>query len=311
MQNHNRKKQGLVISYFGNSVDVLVDDEPHKVVHCHLRRNQPLPVVGDHVSFDYEQSNTENTGVIIAIMPRHSLLERYQGRPVKMKPIAANIDFIMIVMAPPPIFAETLIDRYLIAAELLNIPAALVLNKIDLLDNAQLFAAANVRLTPYRDLNYPVILSSIYQAEGLQSLREFLKDKRAVLVGPSGVGKSSIIACLSGLSTIQIAEVSAKGIGKHTTTATRLYQLEGGGSVIDSPGVREFNLWPITREELKRGFREIHHFVGRCKFRDCQHIAEPECGVLKAALDGKISRDRLANYHALWKKAKQHHHDHD
>lgn len=302
MQNHNRKKQGLVISYFGSSVAVLADNG--KTVQCHLRRNQALPVVGDTVTFEYEKEG-EESGVVLAIKPRRSLLERYDGRPGKMKPVCANIDIIIIVMAPAPIFAEYLIDRYLVAAELSNIKAALVLNKIDLLDDAQKLADANARLEPYRELNYPVLLSSIYQQEGLTKLRDFLHDKTAVLVGPSGVGKSSIIARLAGLDTIRIALVSDKGAGKHTTTATRLYPLPTGGSLIDSPGVREFNLWPVSHAELQRGFKELRNFAGECKFRDCQHIAEPGCAVLQALHDGKMSRERLANYQALWKKTKQ------
>lgn len=323
MQNHNRKKQGLVISYFGSSVAVLVDNEKTSsrsskqqqvagkiggdspvVIQCHLRRNQALPVVGDRVTFEYEKEGDQTSGVIIAIEPRRSLLERHDGRPGKMKPIAANIDIIIVVMAPPPIFAEYLIDRYLAAAELLNLRAALVLNKIDLLNDAQSLQMVEVRLQPYRELQYPVILSSIYRQESISKLRDFLRNKTAVLVGPSGVGKSSIIARLAGLDSIRVANVSSKGAGKHTTTATHLYPLPLGGSVIDSPGVREFNLWPVSSEELRRGFKELQSFVGKCKFRDCHHLTEPGCSVQAAVQDGKISRERLANYHLLCKKTK-------
>lgn len=318
MQNHNRKKQGLVISYFGSSVAVLVDNEKTAgksgggdgsvVIQCHLRRNQTLPVVGDRVTFEYEMEGDQTSGVIIAIEPRRSLLERHDGRSGKKKPIAANVDIIMIVMAPPPIFAEYLIDRYLAAAELLNIRPALVLNKIDLLEDAKGDAPAlpmvEARLQPYRALQYPVFLSSIYRQDSLSTLRDFLHHKTAVLVGPSGVGKSSIIARLAGLDSIRVADVSAKGVGKHTTTATRLYPLPAGGSVIDSPGVREFNLWPVSSEELRRGFKELQAFAGKCKFRDCRHLTEPGCSVQAAVVDGKISGERLANYHLLCKKTK-------
>lgn len=314
MQNHNRKQHGLVISYFGSSVAVLVDDEKasqslqppaSKIIQCHLRRNQALPVVGDRVLFTYEKEGEEVSGVIISIEPRRSLLEKHDARPDKKKPIAANIDIIMVVMAPPPILAEYLIDRYLVAAELLNIQAAIVVNKMDLVQDEASLEAINARLNPYRDLQYPVILSSIYQQAGLAQLADFLQSKTAVLVGPSGVGKSSIIARLAGLDSIRIGDVSAKGAGKHTTTSTRLYPLPTSGYLIDSPGVREFNLWPTNREELQRGFRELKAFSGQCKFRDCQHLAEPGCRVQEASLAGKISRERLASYQALWKKINQ------
>lgn len=304
MQNHKQNQQGLVISYFGNRVSVMVEGG-NQVVQCHLRRNQSLPVVGDYVQFEYEQTSNQQTGVITNILPRLSLLEKYDGRPGKMKPIAANIDMILIVMAPPPILAEYLIDRYLIASELLAIKAAVVLNKIDLIADQTALTTIESRLQPYRVLDYPVIFSSIYQQNGLDELRKFLQDKTAVLVGPSGVGKSSIIARLSGLHHIETRDVSPKGAGKHTTTATRLYSLENGGRLIDSPGVREFNLWPISVEELQRGFKELLQYKGQCKFRDCQHLAEPSCAVQAAVVDGKISAERLANYHELWKKTKQ------
>lgn len=288
-------KQGLVIAYFGNSVAVEADDG--QVFQCHLRRNQELPVVGDQVMW---QRGDSETGTIEEIVKRRSLLSRADERG-KLKAIAANIDAILVVMAPPPIFSEFLIDLYLVAAELLNIPATLVLNKIDLLNESNKDDALNP-LTAYRQIPYPVILSSIYTQDGLVALGGHMKDKTVVLVGPSGVGKSSIIAAFCGTESIRVGDVSNRGSGKHTTTATRLYHLPQGGNVIDSPGVREFKLWAITKKEAVTGFKEFEPFLGHCKFRDCAHMAEPGCAVHQAVDDGKISPLRYANYQALMKK---------
>ena len=286
-------QQGLVISYFGNSVAVEADDG--QVFQCQLHRNQELPVVGDLVSWTLEKSGT---GRIQGILPRRSLMSRGDGHS-KQKPIAANVDHIVIVMAPPPVFSEYLVDRYLIAAELLKISPIVVMNKADLLNDSDR-KTVDARLNVYADIGYPVVLSSILLNNGLQDLTSALKDKTSVLVGPSGVGKSSIIAALCG-EDIRIGEVSAKGTGKHTTTATRLYHLPNGGQLIDSPGVREFSLWPVDKQDILRGFREFKPFLGECRFRDCQHLVEPGCVVQAALASGKISPQRFLSYQELMK----------
>lgn len=290
-QDSESSQTGLVISWFGSSVAVEVEDG--QVFQCHLRRNQELPVVGDHVHFS---ANT-----VTDILPRHSLLSRGDGHG-KTKNIAANIDSIFIVMSPPPVFSEYLIDRYLVAAELLKIEPVIVLNKTDLLDD-KTGNDIRERLKPYQDVPYPVVLSSIYTDNGFDSMLSHIDEKKAVLVGPSGVGKSSIIAALGNHHAIPVGEVSAKGAGKHTTTATRLYHLPGGGQLIDSPGVREFNLWQVSQQEVLKGFREFQPFLNNCKFRDCHHLVEPGCEVLAAVENGKISKKRYESYQKLMKEA--------
>ncbi|TAK76963.1 MAG: small ribosomal subunit biogenesis GTPase RsgA [Gammaproteobacteria bacterium] len=298
-ENNSETRSGLVVSYFGNSVAVEAEDG--QVFQCHLRRNQELPVVGDTVRWQLE---TGNTGIIIAIQPRRSLLSRGDGRG-RSKPIAANLDTVVIVMAPPPIFSEYLIDRYLIAAELLGIQPVIVLNKTDLLTDMTR-PDAEGRLASYRQISYPVVQSSIYLPAGLQEVAGHLQGKTSVLIGPSGVGKSSIIAKLTEGESIRIGDVSSKGAGKHTTTATRLYHLPKGGHLIDSPGVREFNLWRISPQEVLRGFRDFQVFIGGCKFRDCRHVVEPGCAVRAAVEHGKISAERYASYQELMKEAEEH-----
>lgn len=298
-EKHSQTFYGLVISYFGNSV--AIESENGQVVQCHLRRNQELPVVGDKVRWQLE---SENSGIIVNIEPRQSLLIRRQGHH-HVQPIAANINIIVIVMAPPPVFSEYLVDRYLAAAELLHIQPVIVLNKIDLLDDTTRLSML-ARLTPYQHIHYPVLLSSIFEENGLLALSSYLINKTAVLVGPSGVGKSSIIAALVREEIIRVGAVTAKGAGKHTTTATRLYHLpEGGGNLIDSPGVREFNLWPVSKKEVLHSFKEFQPFLGKCKFRDCLHLMEPDCAVQEAIGHDKVSIKRYESYKALMKTAQE------
>lgn len=283
---------GLVISSFGKSV--AVEAENGDIFQCLLRRNQEIPVVGDIVDWQLDQE----TGQILTIHQRRSLLIRGDNHG-KKKMVAANIDTIFIIMAPSPIFSEYLVDRYLVAAELLGIKPVIVLNKTDLLDGTGQKTCIE-RLIPYRQIPYPVVFSSVITANGLDNLAAHLKGKKAVLVGPSGVGKSSIIAAFCE-NQPRIGAVSPKGAGKHTTTATELYHLPSGGYLIDSPGVREFNLWEISKQEILQGFKDLQRFVGECKFRDCQHLAEPQCVVKEAVTMGNISKQRYENYQTMMK----------
>lgn len=295
-KSHASLYKGLVISYYGKTVAVELADG--RVITCHIRRNQELPVVGDEVGIEFEQSG--DSGIVVEISPRRSMLAK--GERGGQKPLAANIDLMIIVMTPPPGFSEYLLDRYLIAAELLNIQPMIVLNKIDLLNEEELDVARR-RLQVYADIPYPVVLSSVVTEHGLDELISHLRGHRAVLVGPSGVGKSSIITALGCDEDIRVGDVSDKGVGKHTTTATRLYRVQDGGELIDSPGVREFNLWPISQREVLHGFREFRQNFGSCKFRDCKHAVEPDCAVQKAVLDGRISTQRFESYKELLKLA--------
>lgn len=294
---HGPLQPGLVISYFGSSVAVETPDG--QVFQCHLRRNQELPVVGDTVQWQLDENS--QTGIIASIDPRRSELARGDGHG-KAKPIAANIDVLVIVMAPAPIFSEYLVDRYLVAAELLKIEPILVLNKVDLLSNADREKAI-ARLQPFIQIPYPVLLTSLITQEGMPELDAYLQGKTAVLVGPSGVGKSSIISSFTQGESIKIGEVSPKGAGKHTTTATKLYHLHHGGRLVDSPGVREFTLWNIEKPQVLQGFKEFQSYLGGCKFRDCQHMAEPGCLVREALESGKISPHRYESYQMLMKAA--------
>lgn len=285
--------EGLVVAHFGASAEV--EDKSGEVYHCHLRRNAEPCITGDRVLWRFEQD--QKTGIVASVLPRKSLLARPE-RNNKVKLIAANIDAIVIVMAPPPLLSLRLIDRYLVAAAFLKIPAAIVLNKVDLLSKEELLELKE-SLAIYEKMNYPVIYSSIYQ-DGLKDLGDYLNDKTVVLVGVSGVGKSSIIAALTGLTNIMIGDVSTIArLGKHTTTATRLYHLPQGGSLIDSPGVREFSLWHLPPADVLQGFVDFHPFLGNCQFRNCLHESEPGCALLEAVETQKIDPDRWESYQEI------------
>lgn len=281
------KNRGLVIASFGHSV--AVEEAAGQVILCHLRRNQPQPVVGDQVLLDNK--------IIVTILPRRSVFQRGE-RNGKIKTLAANVDLIGIVMAPIPPFSAHLLDRYLVAAALLDIPPLIILNKSDLLVN-EFLEKTHLLLKPYAEAGYIILYGHTQTEHGLAPLDAAFKNKTVILLGPSGVGKSSIIKALAEEETIVIGEVSDKGMGKHTTTANRLYHLKDGGQIIDSPGVRDFSLWPIEEATLLLAFKEFVPYLTGCQFRDCRHYLEPGCAVQTAVNAGKITPTRFSSYHAL------------
>lgn len=288
------EREGLLVAHFGAAAEV--EDASGQVIRCHIRKNLKPVVTGDRVLWQLEQ---DNTGIIVDYLPRHSLLARPENKN-KLKLLAANIDTIFVVSAPQGL-SEYLIDRYIVAAENLKITPIILLNKMDLLNETNMVEIRN-RLSTYEKIGYKVIFSSTYTTDGLATLDHFLQGKNAVLVGASGVGKSSIISAFVPDQFIRIGDTSIKGSGKHTTTMTRLYHLPHGGNLIDSPGVREFNLWHMDKENILQGFIEFHPFLNNCKFRDCQHLKEPSCGLMKAVEEGKIQQERLQSYQDMVKQ---------
>jgi ribosome biogenesis GTPase len=289
------EREGTIVAHFGAIVEV--EDNEGAIFRCHLRKNQDPVITGDHVLWHLEK---DNTGIVLGHLPRKSLLIREENRH-RNKLIAANIDVIVIVAAPIPHFSEYLLDCYLVAAETRKIQPIILLNKIDLLSES-LLAEMKMRLNVYSEMGYEVIYSSIFIPDGLVTLDQALRNRVSVLVGPSGVGKSSIITKLTGLNHIRTSEVSASQQGKHTTTITRLYYLPEGGALIDSPGVREFALWNMPPEEIIQGFVEFQSFLGKCKFRNCQHKTEPQCALQQAVAENKIHPKRWENYWEMIKR---------
>lgn len=295
---------GIVVSHFGATLDI-EDDASGSVVRCALRQNIDAIVCGDKIVWQKLANTPDNEqiqGVVTALEPRTSVLARPDFNGL-MKPIAANIDQILIVTSPVPEFNEGLVDRYLVAAELSKIHPLLVLNKFDTLaDDGKRQLQQRIKI--YQDIGYKVIYTSAVSQHGLDTLCAQLEGKISVFVGQSGVGKSSLINALLPEADIRVGEVSqTTQKGTHTTSVSRLYHLRNeslkNASLIDSPGVREFGLWDISRDDVIHGFVELQSFTGHCRFRDCQHKNEPGCGLLKAVRENRISQQRLNSYHRI------------
>ncbi|MDE8603565.1 small ribosomal subunit biogenesis GTPase RsgA [Marinomonas sp. RSW2] len=297
--------EGMIISHFGTQVEVEGTQEPFIGIstRCNLRANLGQLVTGDKVVWRPKQNEG---GVVVATTPRHTSLSRpdMHGR---LKPVAANIDHIVVVIAAEPVAHANLIDRYLVAAETVGIPPVILLNKCDLIDDSNQASLDNL-LKTYEDLNYKIIRTSIKHQEGMESLYSFLQDKTSVFVGQSGVGKSSLIGTILPDIDITVGELSQKRKkGVHTTTTARLFHMPKGGDLIDSPGIREFGLWHISEEELLNGFIEFQPHIGYCRFRDCAHEKEPGCAILEALEKGDITEHRFQSFLRIKQSIRENH----
>jgi ribosome biogenesis GTPase len=278
---------GLVITQFGKQVTL--EDQEGLLVHCSIRPNLETLVAGDQVVW---QSEGCNQGVVVSLYPRNSILAKptFVG---SIKPIAANISQLIIVISPKPEVSWPLLDSYLVMAEILNLPALILLNKIDLpctLIKEQLLAN-------YQNLNYPILFFRKNSLEHREQLTKILNHQTSVFVGQSGVGKSSLISALLPHECIAIGELSERSnLGKHTTSNSRYYHLPGGGALIDSPGIREFSLWQISKAEIAHAYIEFRPYLSQCQFRNCTHKETALCAIIKAVEEGSISEHRYKNF---------------
>jgi len=283
LDNAGEAQTGLVITRYGQHL--LVEAESGELYQCTGRRNIELSVAGDQVIF---QIIGNDEGVVTALLERDNLLRRSQ------KVIAANIDQLWLVVAIEPHYQFELIDRYLVVAENAELPINIVVNKIEL---SQKMDQIKYDFSMYESAGYSVHYLSVEEQTNIAELKALLNDKTHIFLGQSGVGKSSLINELIPDLNLRVNEISTKSkLGKHTTTNTTLYHIPSGGDLIDSPGIREFQLDDLTDKEILSGFREFKPFIGQCKFRNCAHINEPNCAIKQAVESGEIHIQRYQNY---------------
>lgn len=280
--------EGQVIAAYGRQFTVELPDG--RQVACVTRGKKSGAACGDRVRIAI---TSPDQGVIEAIQPRQSLL--YRSDAFREKIIAANVTQVIIVLAAVPSFYEDLVNRCLVATEAARIKALIVLNKADLVVET---ARAMETLLPYRDLGYPLLTLCAHR--DIAPLRPHLAGETSVLVGQSGMGKSSIINALFPGIHLETREISETlDSGKHTTTFARLYHLDTDSHIIDSPGLQEFGLHHLKPDEIDHAFIEFRPYLGQCRFNDCHHRSEPGCAVLAAVEAGRIQRRRLAAFHKL------------
>lgn len=276
---------GTVVAAFGRHYEIAMDGGGLRTGYP--RGKKSSYACGDEVSLTAD-------GQLLSHAPRRSLL--YRSDAFREKLLAANATQLVLVVATEPSFSDALLSRALVAAEQQSIKSIIVLNKIDL---AAQLGSAREMLAPLARLGYPVIELSARQ--GIAELKPFLMGQVSILLGQSGMGKSTLINALVPDATAATREISsALDSGKHTTTCTRLYALPNlQGAIIDSPGLQEFGLAHLTRQELDGGFVEFRPLLGQCRYRDCRHRQEPGCVIKTAIESGQIHPRRLEHYLGL------------
>ena len=288
------ESEALVLVSYGSHGVVLLPDGERK--RCKFRRKVGRPFCGDRVLV----ARADDASLVVeSILPRRNYFVRADERQ-RQHVIAANLDQVLIVVAARPLPSRDLMERYLVAVHSLGIEPVIVLNKTDLevpQDESAAGATVLSHMPEYETLGYPVIRTSCKTEPGISALKPVLKDRTSILVGQSGVGKSSLINQLLPDLDIQTGALSTStGKGTHTTTSTILYQFTDGGYLIDSPGVWEYGIWTLENHELVAGFIEFEPWLGKCRFNNCVHATEPDCAIKQAVADGHIRDWRYQSY---------------
>ena len=296
------RRRGVVMRGTGGVWEVRTDDGALQEVSLRgrLKKGEVEKLaVGDEVFL--EEDARGGAWAIAEILPRRSrLARRAPGSAYGERVVVANIDQVVVVFSvaqPEP--HVRMLDRFLVIAEANDIPARIVINKVDLADEASVRA----HFAAYTAAGYQIHLTSVPRGQGLAELREALSRRVSALTGPSGVGKSSLINTLYPGLNLRVGEISASvNKGRHTTVGADLHPIPGGGFVVDTPGLREVGVWGIDPAALDQCFPEFGTFIGECRFTDCSHLHEPGCAVRDAVDAGRVSRERWQSYAKLYEE---------
>ncbi len=301
-------QQATVISHMGYNIIVQIADS-EQLTACDWRQNIGAICAGDQVLIS-EAKNDENP-IIEAILPRTSVIEKqnvYRGA----KPFAANIDQILVIITHEPMLQASLLDRYIIMATAVGIDCLIYFNKTDILTDPKTIEHINTMQAIYEKIpNVRWVRGSIKSKDGLNALTRQLDNRKTVITGQSGVGKSTLINALIPDISIQTMSISeASGLGRHSTTNSTLYHLDtntmNSGILIDTPGVRSFDTYHLSKQQIENGFAEIQPFLGCCHFSDCSHTHEKGCALKAAISEGKVSEIRYNSFLQILTEQRKH-----
>ena len=291
--------EGRVIADFGR--EFLVELADRRQVVCTRKGKKQDATCGDFVEVRLTGSAQ---GSIERLGTRRNLL--YRSDQWREKTLAANVDQVVILLAPKPPFSEAFLNLSLVACEAARLPVVVALNKSDLPEHAEALKS----LAPYEKIGYTIVSMSA-KFDTAQPLRPLLESKLTLLVGQSGMGKSKTVNALVLSDVARVGELTASlGSGAQTTTFSRFYRLDKDTAIIDTPGFQSFGLFHLTEDQIGEAMREFRPFLGRCKFNDCAHLGEPGCEVIAAAQRGEITAARLSFYQVLIEQHRELHEEH-
>ncbi len=279
----------------------IVETEPGVEFQCTVRGIlkslatdlQHVVVSGDFVTIQVaDRSSDDRQAVIVRVEPRRNQISRTSRK--RQQIIASNVDLAFIVAsAAEPTLKPNLVDRFLVSADKSHIQPVIVLNKVDLVEVADLQPVVGV----WTQMGYPVVMTSTVTGAGIEQLKHWVEGRDSVVTGQSGVGKSSLLNAIEPGLQLRVGDVSRENQkGRHTTTSAVLIPLNGGGHLIDTPGIRQFQLWDVLPEEVGGFFRDLRPFINECRFPDCTHTHEDDCAVKWAVADGKLDVRRYESY---------------